>query len=108
MNTDGEKLLYQAPDWFVYNLPDALWSFSFTYLVLLVWGFKISKTNCLWIFSVPLICMGYEIGQFFGIIKGTYDNIDLIFIIIAIVLSFYPLIFKLFKSNSNEKIKQKN
>lgn len=77
------------PDWVLFSLPDALWLYSFTYIVLLLWDFKINKQSLLWISFPPLIGLFSELGQLIHIIPGTFDITDLIFLMIAIVAPFY-------------------
>ncbi len=94
------------PNWVKYSLPDALWIFSFTYLMLLIWQFKITWSNALWIFIAPITGLYIEIGQLFKIIPGTFDIVDLLFMIIALTIPFINTqIFNL-KSINNEKIKK--
>lgn len=94
------------PNWVKYSLPDALWIFSFTYLLLLIWQFKLTWSNALWFFIAPSAGLFIEIGQLFKIIQGTFDLVDLLFIIIALTIPFLNTqIFNL-KLINNEKIKK--
>lgn len=79
----------KIPNWAKYSLPDALWILSFTYLILLIWDFKINKQSIMWISFPPLIGLFSELGQLIHIIPGTFDITDLIFLIIAILAPFY-------------------
>jgi hypothetical protein len=74
------------PKWFIYSLPDGLWLFSYLSVLLVIWGNTISKQNIYWLLSVPLIAIFSEIGQFFEIISGTFDILDLIFYIAGTVM----------------------
>ena len=76
------KLSAYLPDWFLYSFPDGLWMFSYVCLLLFIWN-KISKHNFIWFVSLPSLSVFSEIGQFFEIIPGTYDNTDLIFYILG-------------------------
>ena len=77
------------PNWFLYSLPDGLWLFSCTSILLVIWNNKISKENIYWILLVPSISIISEIGQFFIIFPGTFDTIDLIFYLGGFVLPLF-------------------
>ncbi len=68
------------PNWIQYNLPDGLWTFASTNLMLIIWSYKISKKTILWIIT-PLI-----IGIFLEFTYGTFDPIDLLYIFIGATL----------------------
>ncbi len=77
------------PDWFLFSLPDGLWIFSYISLILYVWNNTISKHSVFWIFIVPVLALGFEFGQLFNIVPGTFDIIDIVFYIIGIFLPLY-------------------
>lgn len=89
------------PNWIVYNLPDFLWVFSFTSVILIIWDMKISKENIAYLF----IPMGFgfvsEIGQFFSLVSGTFDKMDLLFYLIGGLTSIF--IISNIKTKHNEK-----
>lgn len=75
---------FQLANWFLYSLPDGLWMLSYQIILTYVWKYRIKNYGYL-IFSLSvlvftLIC---ESLQFFGIIDGTFDIIDLIFYLIS-------------------------
>lgn len=78
----------QLPQWTIYNLPDALWLFAFTNLMLLLWDNKFSRHSMFWILAAPIIGLLSELGQAIHIIPGTFDPIDLTLLIIATSLPF--------------------
>lgn len=85
--------LVSLPSWVIYNLPDGLWVFSFTYLVLFIYKFKFSKKTLFFTLFVPIIIsLISEIGQYFGFMQGTYDSFDILCYLIGfflpILLSF--------------------
>lgn len=77
------------PDWLVYNLPDGLWSYSFTNLVLLIWNHQINRKNFGWIIIPVITGIILELSQLTGLIKGTFDIFDIVYIIL---FSFIPII----------------
>ena len=68
-------------------LPDICWVFSF-YFASVNFAFNISKNyivlNSIYVF---LISMLFEILQYYGVVKGTYDIVDILIYIISIVIS---------------------
>lgn len=79
------------PDWIKFSLPDALWLFSFTYTLLILWDFKINRQSAFWLFIVPTIGLFSEIGQLIGVIRGTFDKLDLMLLLTATILPFSQL-----------------
>jgi len=87
------------PNWAIYSLPDGLWVYALSSSLFIIWG-----KDCLKSFYRVLIIIAFapclEIMQFYNILPGTFDIIDLIFYIIASTVSV--LIFKLkFKKYEN-------
>ena len=72
------KIVEEIPDWILYSLPDGLWLSSYVCLVLLIWKNKINNESAVWIFGMPMIAIMSEVGQFFKIIPGTFDWMDVI------------------------------
>ncbi len=81
-----------VPDWIIYSLPDALWILSFTYLMLSIWDFQISRENIFWIIIAPIIGIGSEIGQTTDFIGGTFDYMDLLLMLLAAGIPFTHLL----------------
>ncbi|SUX43454.1 hypothetical protein [Chryseobacterium indoltheticum] len=81
-------LSYSAalPQWFIFSLPDGLWAFSYTSIMLCIWDFKINSKNIFWILLIPLIAIISEIGQKIKIVSGTYDHYDLLFYIMGFIM----------------------
>jgi len=74
------------PDWFLYSLPDGLWMFSYSCIVLVIWKRKITKYSLLWLLSLPMISILFEVLQYYDYFNGTFDIIDIIFYIFGAVL----------------------
>ena len=91
------------PQWVKFSLPDALWIFSFTYFMLTIWKFKITKSSAFWIFLAPTIGLFSEIGQLIGLIPGTFDLVDLVLLIVAMAIPFSQLAIINFKTNNYEQ-----
>ena len=69
------------PDWFIYSLPDSLWTYALTCGMIALWSNRITAKSAAWIFVGPFIAITAEIGQTLGLINGTFDKIDLAFIL---------------------------
>lgn len=67
------------PSWILYSLPDGLWIFSYTCLMLAIWGGCPGWGNGIWFGCVPLLGLTSEILQRTGWIPGRFDWMDLLF-----------------------------
>lgn len=88
LRTDNLLQNLTIPNWVKFSLPDALWLFSFTYSILLLWDFKLNRQSVIWIFLAPTVGLFSELGQLVGAIRGTFDNVDLLLLLLATILSF--------------------
>ncbi len=79
---------FAPPDWVIYSLPDALWLFSFTSLILLLWENKLTRNAIFWSTAATVIGICSEIGQALKLVPGTFDSLDLLFLLLASTLSF--------------------
>ncbi len=78
-------------NWFFFSLPDGLWVYSFTSFMLIVWGLKFSRHSIFWISIGPLLALCGEMGQAFGVIRGTFDPTDFLLCLIGSILPFVVL-----------------
>lgn len=82
----------QVPVWFKHNLPDALWLMSFLLIMEVIWS---SSENCyknIFIYSLFLMAIMAEFFQYYHLIPGTGDWMDVIYYLLTL-LTYY--IFKL-------------
>ena len=56
-------------------LPDGLWAYSFASIMLIIWS---RQLNFLWIVGCYLIAAGFELSQYWQLIMGTADMIDVL------------------------------
>lgn len=91
-------LIYILPVYpFIRNhLADGLWAYALTSVILIIWNRKI---NIIWLSVVFVIFLGFELLQYFNLLPGTGDIIDIIFYFIfsasAIINNkFFKLKFK--------------
>jgi hypothetical protein len=79
-------------NWFFFSLPDGLWVYSFTSFMLIVWGLKFSRHSLFWISIGPLLALCGEMGQAFGVVRGTFDPTDFLLCLIGSILPFVVLL----------------
>jgi len=85
------------PEWLYYSLPDGLWVYSFTSVLLIIWNNEIEKVKYLLLipfFSGVLI----EVFQALKLFEGTFDFLDLVFSIGGFLLSIFTINYQ-FKKN---------
>jgi hypothetical protein len=92
------ELKAELPNWFLFSLPDGLWLFSYVSLILIFWKNKINRKNIFWILFLPFLAIFSEIAQFFNLLSGTFDAVDLLFYLFGTLLPIYmytnSIIFK--------------
>lgn len=67
----------RLPEWIIFSLPDGLWSFAYTLIILTIWTGSKSAIRYAWYASVPLLVIGSELLQVIGI-GGTFCLTDFI------------------------------
>ena len=77
------------PQWVIFSLPDGLWIFSSTSIMLLLWNNKLNIKTIIWILLIPLYAFSIEILQLCQLYPGTFDIIDIILYIFGIVTPLY-------------------
>ncbi len=75
-------------NWIIYSMPNGLWLLSFSFLMLLTWGNKLSIYALYWTLFLLVIALLSEVMQFFQIIYGVFDIAD----IVAYILGFLPVL----------------
>ncbi len=64
------------PHWMLYNLPDGLWLFSLLQALALLW--KNDPEKNMWLLVGTLMAIVHEVGQWSGMLPGTFDILDLV------------------------------
>ncbi|MBK9980885.1 MAG: hypothetical protein IPP15_00430 [Saprospiraceae bacterium] len=82
------------PQWIIYSLPGALWMLALMLCVMMIWDFKLDSRSLPWIIGAFCVGLLFEIGQGMHCIKGTFDVIDLLFILIGASI---PVLFTVLK-----------
>jgi len=75
--------------WVKYSMPAGLWLFSYLFIIDSVWGnYKKSVYKC-FLCTLPIMAITSELLQYFGILSGTFDFLDLMSYISAIFLFIF-------------------
>lgn len=82
----GKQSLHFIPTWVIFSLPNGLWTFSYTLLILHIWLDHNSSLKYLWFVSIPVVGVGYEILQCLEVIPGTFCIEDLFLCTVGILL----------------------
>lgn len=90
------------PSWFYFSLPDALWVYSFSSALLILWKdhFRIGKH---WLLFPLILGSIVEVAQGLKLFPGTFDIWDLILTILSLCLSTIIINYK-FNQNDKQKI----
>jgi len=76
------------PGWVLYSLPDGLWTYAYTSLMVNIWHTsEKSNIKLFWLLSGVLLAIGTEFGQLFGLLVGTFDVLDIYFYIMGFLLA---------------------
>ena len=69
--------------WLAYSLPDGLWVYALTALMILLWRDARSPMKFFWLSLGLLLGAGSELGQLTGMVPGSFDVIDLLVCVLA-------------------------
>ena len=87
-NTFFEKVI-------VFSVPGGLWAMSYTLLIFHIRKDKTFK-SIIWSIIIPIIGIISEISQFYLLIPGTFDLIDLIMYIVFPIIVIILILWKTF------------
>lgn len=79
---------HEPPHWLLYSFPDGAWAFAGTVVMRGIWVSGKGAMKLFWIFVIPVLAIGSEIGQRFGFIPGGFDFNDLVACVVAVSLAF--------------------
>lgn len=94
---DGLRNLFQGDGiygWVKYSLPDGLWIFSYMFLIDAIWDGERNIVSKWFLWFLPIVAILSECLQYFGLLPGVFDWMDMACYMLAITLF---LIIKLFK-----------
>jgi len=92
---------YEIAEWIKFNLPDLLWVFGFTSVMLIIWNGIRSRIKIFYILLPVFIGLTSEFTQYFYPTFGTFDPKDLVFYSMGFLLSI--IILKTINQSKNEK-----
>lgn len=72
--------------WIKYNLPAGLWLFAYMFVIDAVWGKDKNRVSMYFLYVLPLLAVASEFIQFVGLLPGTFDVMDLLSYVSAILL----------------------
>ena len=79
--------LHGAPAWLRDSGPDAAWSFALACALQLIAGSTRSTARATrWHLAGVALAVGYELGQGAGVVRGTFDPLDLLAIVAGYAL----------------------
>lgn len=84
----------QPSNFIIYNLPGGMWLLSYMLLINVIWANE--KGNIyyrLFLYSLPIITLYSEVAQLFSFVPGTFDILDIICYLFAIIF-FYCWIYE--------------
>ena len=82
-----ECIKIEFPDWVIFSLPDGLWLFSYVSFMLMIWRHKPSWQSFFWIGIMPFIAIASEVLQYFKVLVGTFDIMDIYAYLIGFLLA---------------------
>lgn len=83
------------PAWLRFSLPNALWVYAFAWLLSYVWAHRPTRESVPWLLVAPGLAIGWEVGQLTGLVPGTFDVLDLAFVLGASVLALHQPLSRL-------------
>jgi len=92
---------YKLSEWIKFNLPDLLWVFGFTSVMIIIWRSYKSKTKIFYIALPFLIGISSELIQFYNPKYGTFDFYDIVCYMLGSIMSI--IILKNLNQPNNEK-----
>jgi len=79
-----------TPDWILFNLPDGLWFYSFSSFIIGLWsGYKNEKVYYAMIIFLGFLPVFIEVSQYYHLIAGTFDFLDLLSYYLAFISSYF-------------------
>lgn len=92
---------HQVSEWVKFNLPDLLWVFGFTSVMIIIWeGYK-SRTKIFYISTPFFIGIASELIQFYKHEYGTFDINDIVCYMLGTIMSI--IIITTINQSNNEK-----
>jgi hypothetical protein len=78
----------------IFYLPGGLWLYSYVYAVGMSWHRTINTNNLFWYILPILVAVTSEFGQYFKVIRGTFDWVDVTCYLLSAMLALFTLRLK--------------
>lgn len=72
-------------DWIKYSLPDGLWVLSYMLIVDAIWDGHNNAISNTFLWGLPIVAVLSEFLQYFGILPGVFDWMDVASYMLAII-----------------------
>ena len=83
------------PNLILYSLPDGIWVYSATYLLIEIWKNNLKNIYAWFWISIPLICsVVIELLQLFQVVEGSYCLYDMTFYFSFFILSLLTINYR--------------
>jgi len=80
------------PDVLLYSMPNALWSFSYTLIMMDIWWRDTSRARSFWLATIPVVVFGWEGLQYVRLAPGTGCIEDMVFSLLGLVAGYIVII----------------
>ena len=90
-------------EWIVYSLPSGLWAFAYALMISSIWSGSKSRIRILWMASLPIFVLGFELFQYANILPGTFCFQDMALGLLGLVIGIMVGL-KIDKGNDDEKV----
>jgi len=91
------SLTYLLPPWLVYSLPNGLWAYAYSLIMLSIWKGSSSYMRYVWFLSIPVLVFGFELLQLAGYLQGTFCLFDLTWGALGISVGYLTVYLKNYK-----------
>lgn len=96
---------WNITEWIRYSLPDGLYCAAYILLIDAIWHDDNRNIKCFIILLVPSVTISSELLQYFGLVKGTFDEHDLIcYMIPPTTYLFYTYKSFMFNKFKNQQL----
>jgi len=75
------------PPWLLNSLPNALWMFALTLVILTVWNFTLSRNAIIWLSVGVVFGLALEFLQLTEVWHGSFDWMDVLFILLGALVA---------------------
>ncbi len=78
-----------TPRWIIDSLPDGLWAFGYAVIITGIWSGSSSRVKYFWLALVPILVLGFELMQYYGLLYGTFCMQDILLSLAGIAAGYF-------------------